>query len=57
MIVHENYKNLVKTYSDKSNYIKKSGKNGKYKVAYDVKPLKYVYIETDEKINKESEEE
>lgn len=56
MIVHENYKNLVKTYSDKGNYIKKSGKTGKYEVAYDVKPLRYNYVETDEKIVPEEKE-
>ena len=58
MIIHENYKeNLVKTYSDKGNYIKKSGKTGKYEVAYDVKPLRYTYVETDEKIIKVKEKE
>ena len=56
MIVHENYKNLVKTYSDKGNYIKKSGKTGKYEVAYDVKPLRYTYVETNEKIVKKVKE-
>lgn len=51
MIKHENYKNnLVKTYSDNGVYIKQVQTGRIYDIAIDVKPLKYVYVETTKKI-------
>lgn len=47
---------IIKTFSTEGNYIKKVGEEGKYKVAYDKKPLKYTYQETNEKIVPEEKE-
>lgn len=55
--VHPNGENLVKTYSDKNEYIKKVGTNEVYTEAIDLESKGYTYEETGEKIPEEIPEE
>ena len=47
---------LLHTYSDSNKYILQVETNTKYDEAYDVIPCKYTYVETEEKIEKPTEE-
>ena len=47
---------LLHTYSDSNKYILQVETNTKYDEAYDVIPCRYTYIETEEKIEKPTEE-
>lgn len=47
---------LLHTYSDSNKYILQVQTNTKYDEAYDVIPCKYTYIETEEEIEKPTEE-
>ena len=57
MIKQKEYKDMIMFYSDKGCYIKRVGYKTKLQVAYEKKPVKFSYVETGDKINKESEEE
>jgi hypothetical protein len=46
---------LLRTYSDKGNYIVQDQTGAKYSEAIDVQPLKYSYTETDEPIEEPEE--
>jgi len=48
---------IIKTYSNSGNYFVKVGKPGKYRVAYDKKPVNCRYVEIKEKIIPEEVEE
>lgn len=56
-IIKMNGKDFVKTYSDSGFYIKQLQTNGLYDIAYDVLPLRFTYIESNEKIIEADEEE
>ena len=47
---------LLHTYSDSNKYILQVETNTKYDEAYDVIPCKYTYVETEEEIEKPTEE-
>lgn len=47
---------LLHTYSGSNKYILQVETNTKYDEAYDVIPCKYTYVETEEKIEKPTEE-
>ena len=47
---------LLHTYSDSNKYILQVETNTKYDAAYDVIPCKYTYTETEEEIEKPTEE-
>ena len=47
---------LLHTYSDSNKYILQVETNTKYDEAYDVIPCRYTYTETEEKIEKPTEE-
>lgn len=47
---------LLHTYSDNNKYILQVETNTKYDETYDVIPCKYTYIETEEEIEKPTEE-
>ena len=47
---------LLHTYSDSNKYILQVEINTKYDEAYDAIPCRYTYIETEEKIEKPTEE-
>lgn len=55
-IVTMNGKEFVKTYSDSGFYIKQLQTNALYDIAYDVLPLRFTYIETNEPIEEETAE-
>lgn len=47
---------LLHTYSDSNKYILQVETNTKYDEAYDVIPCKYTYVESEEEIEKPTEE-
>ena len=47
---------LLHTYSDSNKYVLQVETNTKYDEAYDVIPCKYTYTETEEEIEKPTEE-
>ena len=47
---------LLYTYSDSNKYILQVETNTKYDEAYDVIPCRYTYVETEEEIEKPTEE-
>ena len=47
---------LLHTYSDSNKYILQVETNIKYDEAYDIIPCRYTYIETEEEIEKPTEE-
>ena len=51
-----NNKELLHTYSDNNKYILQVETNTKYDEAYDVIPYRYTYKETEEEIEKPTEE-